>query len=123
MRPLVLALAALAATGCVVYETRPYRPMPPPSEAGPPPQGAPPAAGAQLMPEQDAVNLAFETARERGLRVDRVQRAHLDGEARWHVDVRGAGGDRALLLIDARSGKLLRGKFRERGRSDEPGDD
>ncbi len=121
MRPLVLALAALAASGCVVYETRPYRP-PPPSAAPPgSPPGAPPGAPsgeARPVTQQEAVNVAFDAARQRGLEVDRVHGARLDGRGRWHVDVRGPA-DRALLLIDARSGRLLKGKFRQRGGPDE----
>jgi hypothetical protein len=115
MRPLVLALAALAASGCVVYETRPFRPPPP---TAPSAQPGPPEPGARLLSEEEAVKVAFDAARERGLEVDRVQKARLDATGRWHVDVRGRG-DRALLLIDARSGRLLKGKFRERG--GEPG--
>jgi hypothetical protein len=75
----------------------------------PPPPAASPAPG--FISEDAAVDLAFQIARQRGLQVDRVRRVHLDGAGRWHVDVRGRG-DRALLLLDARDGRLLRGKFR-----------
>jgi hypothetical protein len=114
MRSLALPLGLLALAGCVVYETRPYRPPPPGSAVAPPPAPAP----ARYMGEQEAVDAGFQIARARGLAVDRVQRAHLDGEGRWHLDLRGHG-DRAQLLLDARDGHLLRGKFKERGRGDD----
>jgi hypothetical protein len=112
MRSLVLPLVLLALAGCVVYETRPYRPLP----AGP--VAAPAPAPVRFMSEREAVNAGFEIARARGLAVDRVQHAHLDGEGRWHLDLRGHG-DRAQLLLDARDGRLLRGRFKERGRGDD----
>ncbi len=113
MRSLALALAALAASGCVVYETRPYRP-PPPAQGAPPPD-------ARLISENEAVNVAFDAAHQRGLQVDRVRSARLDGAGRWHVDLAGRG-DRARLLIDARSGRLLKGKFRAHARDEDEDD-
>jgi hypothetical protein len=73
---------------------------------------APPAAQG-LIPEQRAVEIAFQVARERGLEVSRVQSARLDRTGRWHVEVRGEG-DRARVLLDGRDGRLLKGKFREK---------
>ncbi|HUL60893.1 MAG TPA: hypothetical protein VLU43_16555 [Anaeromyxobacteraceae bacterium] len=100
MRGLPLIALLAAGSGCIVYETRPYRPVPPPA-----------APATRLLGENEAVNIAFDAARQRGLQVSRVHRAFLDDSARWHVDL--AGRDRANLLIDARTGRLLKGKFRE----------
>jgi hypothetical protein len=100
MRFLTLGLLLLG--GCVVYEPPLYRPPPP---AAPAPQ---------LIPQEQAIDIAFRVARERGLDVDRVHHARLDAAGRWHVDVRGHG-DRALVLLDARDGRLLKGRFKARG--------
>ncbi len=105
MRALVLLAALAVTTGCYVY-ARPYPPAPPPPAAQPPPPGA------RLLTENEAVNIAFEAARQRNLDVNRVQHAHLDGAGRWHIDLRGHG-DHAKFLIDARTGQILKGKFRE----------
>ncbi len=97
MRPLALALLfALAGCYVPVYETRPAPPPPP-----------------QLIPERQAVAIAFDAARARGLEVDRVQRARLDAHGRWHVVL--AGRDHAELLIDGPTGRLLKGRFHEAG--------
>jgi hypothetical protein len=105
----VLALVALATagSGCVVAAPRP----PPPSRP-PPPVVSPERPG---ITREEAVDVAFRVARDRGLRVDRVDHAHRDGAGRWHVEVSGRG-DRAKLLIDARDGRLLRGRFRTKDR-------
>lgn len=111
MRYLLVA-ALFVASACIVVE----RPAPGPSPvrhvapaATPLPAPAPPSGG---LSEREAVAKAFDYARERGLEVDRVTHAHLDGQGRWHVEVRGAG-DRAKMLIDVRDGRLLKGRFRE----------
>ncbi len=111
-----VALAILFALGgCVVYSRPAYRPPPP---------GPAPAPSVGLSQDQ-AIDIAFRIARDRGLDVNRVHHANLDQAGRWHVDVRGHG-DRALLLLDARDGRLLKGRFRARGggdRGDEGWDD
>lgn len=134
MRALAL-LSLLSLAGCLVYaepeedyppahlppptrapaQPAPSQPPPPPpsAETRPPPPAATPPAGERLLTEEEAVDAAFRHARERGLSVDRVRRAQLDREGRWQVELRGAY-DRARLLIDARDGRLLKGKFRAR---------
>ncbi|HEY6097907.1 MAG TPA: hypothetical protein VIW03_00660 [Anaeromyxobacter sp.] len=115
MRALPLALL-LGLAGCIVVPARRYAPPPPP-----PPPPAAPAPVPVLISEQQAIDLAFRIARDRGLGVDRVRHAHLDGRGRWHVELRGHG-DRARVLLDARDGRLLRGAFKAEDR-DERWDD
>ncbi|HEY7725061.1 MAG TPA: PepSY domain-containing protein [Anaeromyxobacteraceae bacterium] len=112
---LVPALIGLALAGCVVV-ARPYpRPMPPPP--GPPPAEAP-AAGP--VTEQQAVEIATEFARSRGVQVDQVRQVRLDGRGRYHVTLAGAGGrDRARVLVDAASGQVLRAKIKDTDRYDD----
>ncbi len=110
MKAVALAFAVLLG-GCVVYSQPAYRPPPPPSSAAP-------ASG---ITQEQAIEIAFGVARDRGLDVDRVQHVNLDQAGRWHVDVRGRG-DRALVLLDARDGRLLKGRFKARGGAD-PGDE
>ncbi len=98
MRSLALA-GLLVLGGCVVYEPPLYRP-PPPAASVP-----------TLISQEQAVEIAFRVARDRGLQVDSVHHARLDSAGRWHVDVRGHG-DRALVLLDARDGRLLKGRFK-----------
>lgn len=87
MRSLLLALCLVLATACVAA----YRPPPP----------AP-------LPAQEAVNIATHYARSRGVVIDYTRGVHLDGHARWHVDLGGAGGrDSAIVLLDAYSGRVL----------------
>lgn len=89
----LLALALLA-SACVVV-ARPH-PLPPPP----------------VLPAQEAVNRATWYARHHGLVIDYTSAAHLDGRARWHVDLGGAGGrDRALVVLDAYSGRVLHARL------------
>lgn len=97
------AACLLVVAGCYAHA-----PAPPP-EAAPP---APPAAPAQGISSDEAIRIAFAVARERGLDVSEVRRVHLDRAGRWHVEVRGEG-DRARMLLDARDGRLLKGRFRD----------
>ncbi len=101
--PLVATLAVLS--GCIVVDRRPAYRAPPPPDAAPAP-----APG--LLTEAQAIEIAFRVARERGLAVDRVHHAHLDGAGRWHVDLRGRG-DKAKVLLDARDGRLLRADLKD----------
>jgi hypothetical protein len=95
-----LAVLAMLASGCVVA-ARPYPPPPPP----PPPR---------ILPAQAAVDIAARFARSRGLVVDHTASAHLDRHVRWHVDLVGAGGrDRARVLLDGYSGRVLRARLRD----------
>lgn len=101
MRPLVLGVILLLLEGCVVYERRPYAPAP----------GAAPAQPARrLLSEDDAVDVGYRLCADRGLRVDRTERARLDSSGRWHVALAG-NGDHARMLLDGRDGKLLKGRF------------
>jgi hypothetical protein len=124
MRALALT-SLLSLAGCLVYAqpeppyapppTRPPPSAPPGPDAGPQPESgpapAPPSSQGGHISERQAVDAAFEIARERGLVVDRVRRARLDAQGRWEVELHGAY-DRARLLLDARDGRLLKGKFR-----------
>ena len=128
MRALALT-TLLSLAGCYAYyepepayappppETGPMpgsgpRAGPPGAERGPPQEPGPPRAGAErLQTEQQAVEFAFRVARDRGLEVDRVKSAQRDGSGRWQIELEGSF-DRARLLLDARDGRLLKGKFR-----------
>lgn len=102
-----VTLLALLLAGCVVAEPRP----PPPPPAAPPP---PPAASARptLISEGQAVRIATNFARSRGLDVQRYK-ARLDSRSRWTVDLKAQKGvDRAKVLIDARDGRVLKAKLR-----------
>lgn len=110
MRSLLLPIL-LAATGCMIVPPHAmYRPpgAPPPRE--PPPASAP---ADRLLSEREAVDIARSQAASRGLQVDRVSHAHLDGDAKWHVELRGGGNDKAKVMIDARSGRVLKAKFKD----------
>jgi hypothetical protein len=100
---------ALALAGCVVV-ARPYpRQLPPP-----PPGGPPPAAATGPITEQQAVQIATDFARSRGVQVDQVRQVHLDGRGRYHVTLMGDGGhDRARVLVDGGSGQVLRAKIKD----------
>ncbi len=110
MRPFVLGAVLLLLSGCVVFERRPY-----PQGSGP--AAAPPAR--RLLSEDEAVDVGFRLCADRGLRVDRVERARLDSSGRWHVTLAGIG-DRAQMMLDGRDGKLLKGRF-HREETEPPG--
>lgn len=96
-------------------------PEPPPAAPLPPPSRPAPR---QYLSERQAVDVAFQIAADRGIDVARVRHAHLDGNGRWHVELRGR--DRAKLVLDARDGRLLKGQFKQHGRGrgdDEEWDD
>jgi uncharacterized iron-regulated membrane protein len=106
MRKLVAA-AALLLSACVVHER-----VPPPPPAPPPP---PPAAAPQprIIPEHEAMRVAADYARGKGLQVERYK-AKLDRHGHWRVEVRGQrSGDRALVLVDGYSGRVLRAKLKD----------
>lgn len=93
-------------------------PQPAPQAARPPapppaPQAAPPPAPRPgYLGRDQAIDAAFRVARERRLQVDTVKHAFLDEPAaRWHVDVAGPR-DFARVVLDARDGRLLKGRFR-----------
>ena len=96
MRLAPLALV-LALAGCIMVPARPLSPPPPP----------PPGP----LTEQQAVDLAADYARSRGLQIARTTRAVLDAQGRWHVDLAGPDS-RANVLVDAGSGRVLRARLR-----------
>ncbi len=88
------AILMLLVCACVV-EARP-RPPPP-----------------RVLPAPEAVAIATQYARSRGLVIDYTHNAHLDRHARWHVDLGGAGGrDRAVVTLDGFSGRVLAARLR-----------
>lgn len=108
MRPFVLGAVLLLLSGCVVFERHPY------------PQAPPPTSPAQrILSEDEAVDVGYRLCADRGLRVNRVERARLDSSGRWHVTLAGIG-DRAQMMLDGRDGKLLKGRF-HREESEPPG--
>lgn len=108
MRPFVLGAVLLLLSGCVVFERHPY------------PQAAPPTSPARrILSEDEAVDVGYRLCGDRGLRVNRVERARLDSSGRWHVTLAGIG-DRAQMMLDGRDGKLLKGRF-HREESEPPG--
>ena len=119
MRALALT-SLLSLAGCMMYaQPEPSYAPPPPvwgswrarARARAPPRANQPAPAERSLDRDEAVAAAFRIARDRGLAVDRVKSAELDAEGRWRVELRG-GFDRARLLLDARDGRLLKGKFR-----------
>jgi hypothetical protein len=103
MRPIVAALAGVLLSACLMYE--PYPPAP--THAYRP--------RARVLSEREAIRAATDICRDRGLDVDQVHHAELDPAGRWRVELRGPTGDRAKLMLDAQSGRLLRGRFRDGG--------
>jgi hypothetical protein len=92
VRGAILAGALLAA-GCAVA----VHPAPPPP---------------RLLSAPEAVGIAAQVARSRGLVVDYTSFARLDRRARWHVEVGGLGGrDRARVVIDGYSGRVLQARL------------
>jgi hypothetical protein len=77
MRQLFAALLILA-SACVAEHPRPLPPRP--------------------MPAQEAVNIATQYARSRGVVIEHTRDVRLDRYARWHVNLGGAGGrDHAMV--------------------------
>jgi hypothetical protein len=69
---------------------------------------APPRPPPRVLPPAEAVAIATQFARSRGLVIDVTHDARLDRRARWHVDLGGAGGhDRAVVTLDGFSGRVL----------------
>jgi hypothetical protein len=95
MRSLLVALLVLAAA-CVVE----YRPPPP----------------SPLLSPQEAVNIATQYARSRGVIIDETRDVYLDRHAHWHVDLGGAGGrSHAAVMLDGYSGRVLSARLRGAG--------
>jgi hypothetical protein len=129
------SLALLLAGGCVTHErvpdsTAPATPPPSavPTAATPPPSAAPTAAPPEppnpvppppaqsagpprAVEERQAVKTASDYARAKGLSVERYK-ANLDQYGNWRVDLRSDhGNDRAKVLVDGRTGRVLRAKL------------
>jgi hypothetical protein len=124
MRSLLLPFL-VAAAGCLVV---------PPHVTYRSPGAPPPAARAErLLSESEAIDIARGEAAARGVQVDGVKNAHLDGDGRWHVDLRGRRHEKAKVIVDARSGRVLKadvkagkggkGKHGRHGEEDEDDDD
>jgi hypothetical protein len=125
MRSLLLPILVVSA-GCMVVPPHVmYR-----TPGAPPPAAAP---AERLLSEREAVDIARDEAASRGVQVDSVKHAHLDGDGRWHVDLRGRGHGKAKVIVDARSGRVLKadvkagkagkGKHGRHGDEDEDEDD
>ncbi len=93
-RVLGLVATVLLVAGCVVEA----HPRPPP----PRPLSAP-----------EAVAIATQFARSRGLVIDYTHAVRLDRRGRWPVDLGGAAGrDRAHVTVDGDSGTVLAARLR-----------
>jgi hypothetical protein len=95
MRSAALAALLLASAGCMHAHHAPP----------PPPAGS-------VVSEQQAVDLAADYARSRGLQVDRTTRASIDGKLRWHVELAGPTSH-AQVVVDGTSGRILHAKLRQ----------
>ena len=96
MRQLVAALLILA-SACIVEEY----PRPPPP---------------RVLSPQEAVNIATQYARSRGVIIDQTRDVYLDRYARWHVDLGGAGDrSHAAVMLDGYSGRVLSARLRGAG--------
>jgi hypothetical protein len=129
MRRLLAASVAALAAACVVVDPpqqqQPSGPPPgPTAQPGPTYPGAGPSsepgparepAASSRIGQQHATALAFGYARDRGLEVDQVHAITLQASGRWRIDLTGPSGDRALMLLDASDGRLLKGRFRSHG--------
>lgn len=117
MRLRAALLVALAA--CYVGPPRYYQPPPdrtPPPPARPVPPPPPGAPRGRMLTEQEAVNVAAGYARSQGVAASRLKHAHLDGAGRWHIELRGDHGhDRANVLVDGWTGRVLRAKVKDEG--------
>src|SRR5512133_1055338 len=118
MRSLLLPILVVSA-GCMIV---------PPHVMYRAPGAPPPAAPAErLLSEREAVDIARGEAASRGVEVDGVKHAHLDGEGRWHVDLRGRGHGKAKVIVDARSGRVLKADVKagkgKHGRHDDDEDE
>jgi hypothetical protein len=72
------------------------------------PQPPPP----RMLSSPEAVAIATQFARSRGLLIDYTQNVWADRRARWHVNLGGAGGrDQALVVVDAFSGRVLQARL------------
>ena len=113
-----LAVLPILLAACVHDPTPPpqaYPRAPPP----PPPAVAAPPPVRRLMDERTALKIAADHARSRGLLVDRY-RAKLDRDSRWRIDMKSSqGGDRARVLVDGYSGRVLEAKLKDAKRSDD----
>ena len=91
---MLFAVLLILVSACVA-EVRPYPPPP------------------RIMPAQEAVNIATQYARSRGVIIDHTRDVRLDRYARWHVVLGGAGGrDRGIVLFDGYSGRVLSARLR-----------
>lgn len=70
----------------------------------------------RLLSPQEAVNSATWFVRSRGLVVQETRYLRLDHFERWHVHLAGSGGrDRAQVILDGYSGRILSARLRGPG--------
>jgi len=95
-----LAVLLLFFCACAVA----VRPVPPPPPPPPPPR---------VVSSPEAVAIATQFARSRGLVIDHTQSVWRDRFGRWHVRLGGAGGrDWAAVTLDGFSGRVLAARLR-----------
>jgi hypothetical protein len=73
----------------------------------------PPPPAPRVIDERAAVKIAADHVRSRGLVVDRF-RADLDAHGHWRVELASTHGkDRARVLVDAATGRVLKAALRD----------
>lgn len=118
-----VALLPLLVAACVHDPTPPPQPYPRPPPPPPPVAAPAPAPARRLIDERTALKIAVDHARSRGLDVDRY-RARLDSHSHWRVDMKSShGGDRARVLVDGYSGRILKVKLKDTKPQDDWDDD
>ena len=76
-------------------------------------EGHPRPPPPRTLSSPEAVAIATQFARSHGLVIDYTENVWADRRARWHVVLGGAGGrDRALVTVDAFSGRVLQARLR-----------
>lgn len=115
-----VAVLLLGLSSCFLppFNTEPSPPPPRPTPAPAPtpyPTYPPPAPTTrEVLPEEEAVGVAMQYVRSKGLSASEVRNAHLDGAGRWHIELRGdRGRDRAKVLVDGWTGRVLRAKLKD----------
>lgn len=108
------------------YSPPPAQAPPPPPAYAPAPQPPPPPPSPRRLSRDQAVQLAWQYAAQRGLQPVAAREVERD-EGRWKVELRLAGGGEAKVVLDAWSGAELRFQVKEghghRGERHEDEDD
>ncbi len=90
-----------------------YAPAPPPPAYAPAPQPPPPPPAQRRIDRDQAVQLAWQYAAQRGLQPVAAREVERD-ERRWKVELRLAGGGKAKVVLDAWTGAELRFEVKEK---------